>query len=148
MKGPVRQVQEFEAPRKTLGQAPSEQEWRRTQQHHLQPSPAPCVLVPQTLDRLCPIRDLLHLVQDEKCALGPRITGHQPRRVPLLRDPLRATQGRLVGACKAIEQTGLLGDLCDQGGLAHLPRPGDDLEKTARLLQTVEQVCGARSRIR
>ena len=144
---PVRQMQALEAAGEALGQAAGEQQGRRTERHHLQPPSAPGVLVPQAFDGLRPVGGLLNLVQDEQRALAAGVVGQEPRRVPLLRDPFRAAQGRLVGAGEAMGQAGPLGDLRDQGGLAHLPRPGDDLEEPARLPQTVEQDGGLGPRV-
>lgn len=68
------------------------------------------------------------------------LTSVQTRGLPLLRDPPGATQGRLVGAGVADARTDLVGDLLHQRGLAHLPRPGHDLDEAAWLGQTPTQL--------
>jgi hypothetical protein len=63
-----------------------------------------------------------------------------PRRLPLLRDPLGAAQGRLIGAGIAKPATDVLGKLLHQSGLADLPRAGHNLDKVAWLGQPMAQL--------
>jgi hypothetical protein len=50
----------------------------------------------------------------------------------LLADPVRAAQRRLIGADITYRHVKLTGDLLNQGGLADLPRTGDNLHEPPR----------------
>jgi hypothetical protein len=65
------------------------------------------------------------------CSTTPSV----PRVNRGLGNPLLAAHCRLVGAGEANRQAGALGHLPHQGGLAHLPCAGDDLDEASRLGQ-------------
>jgi hypothetical protein len=92
----------------TLGKALLDKERCRAEQHHLDRSPGARILVPQPFDRLGPSKRLLHLVDDEDRAGR---TDSQARSLPLLRDPVRAVQGGLIGADEA-DSTVMLAVTC------------------------------------
>lgn len=89
------------------------------------------IFIPQVLDGLGPVGNLLNLVLDEHCPLRSDL---EPGRLPLLLGPGTVAKGRLVGRCiVAGKQFGLL-QLPGHCGLACLTRSGKHLNKPARLL--------------
>jgi hypothetical protein len=109
-----------------------DEQGRRPEKHDLQGTPGTRVLVPEPLHRFRPADRLLHLVDHQDAALAP---DRQPRRLPLLRDPLGPAQGRFVGADEADRDPHRPGDLLHEGGLADLPRPRHDVDEPPRLGQ-------------
>ena len=139
------QPQHLEATGEALAQAALDEEGGGAQQDDLQRPARPGVGVPQALDRLGPARHLLHLVEHEERAVVGRLVGEAPRRFPLLLDPRRAPEGRLVRAGVAGRQAALLRRLVDQGGLADLARAGHDLQEVARLPKPFDELVDLRS---
>jgi hypothetical protein len=86
--------------------------------------------VSSALDGLGPPDRLLHLVDHQD---GPLGTGSPARRLPLLGDPFRPAQGRLVGAGEPHRHP--LDDVSDHRRLPHLPWAGHDLYEAALLGQ-------------
>jgi len=136
---PMRQVQRFKATGEAFAQAALNQQRSGAEQNDFQWPARARVGVPQALDGLGPLRNLLHFVEDQQCAFPARFVGQRPRRLPLLLQPIAAAQSRFVRAGIAGRQAGSRRDLPDQRSLAHLPRPGDDLDKSARLFQAAGQ---------
>ena len=62
-----------------------------------------------------------------------------PRRIPLFADPFPTAQCRLIRRRVTERAIQRLQHLTDQRRLAHLPRPGDDLDKPPLLPQTFLQ---------
>jgi len=132
-------VQNFEPSGEALGQALLDEKRSRAEQYHLERAPGSRILVPEALDGFGPPDGLLHLVEHEDGALT---TGDQARSFPLLGDPLGTAQGRLVRAGEPERQPGGAGHLLHQGGLAHLPRAGHDLDEPTGLGQTPGELGG------
>ena len=116
---PVRDAEDLEPAGQALGEPLLHEQRRRSEQDHLQPATGAGVLVPQALDGLGPAGGLLDLVDHEHGAGG---AGLEACRLPLLRDPLRATERGLVGAHDADRHRQILDHLRDERRLAHLPR--------------------------
>ncbi len=133
----MRDADDLEPAGEALGQSLFDEQGRRSQQDHPQPAPGPGVLVPQALDRLRPAGGLLDLVDHEHGAGGP---GLEPRRLPLRRDPLRATERGLVGAHNTDRGRQPLDRLGDQRRLARLPWPGDHLDEPPGLGEAAGQL--------
>jgi hypothetical protein len=69
-----------------------------------------------------------------------------PSRIPLLLDPIAPAQGRLVGGRVGRREARCFEHLLHESGLAHLPRPGDDLQEPARFPETPGKHCTMWSR--
>ena len=128
----MRQDDHLEASRQTFGQPLRDQQRRRAEQHHLERALAPGVFVPQALDGFRPARDLLDFVEHQH---GARWAVGQSRRLPLLRDPVRAAQHRLVRAGQTHRAVEVLDDLLNQRGLADLARSRQHLDESPRFVQ-------------
>ena len=133
--GPVRQPHDLEAPRQALGQTPAQQQRRRTEDHDTQREPGDRVLVPEPFDCLRPAGDLLDLVEGENRTTVPGAARLRPRLRPALGDPRTIAQCGLVGRDVRARRANRTKNLQDQGALADLARPGDNLEKPARFAQ-------------
>ena len=91
----------------------------------------PSILVPKPLDGLGPPGDLVNLIQHKDGSSSAGIQRLKARRIPLLFNPLRAAQRRLVGAGVAVWEAGCTDDLLYQRCLAHLARAHDSLKESA-----------------
>ena len=130
---PVPQVQHLEAAGEAVAETARDQQRRRPQQHDLQRPACTRILVPEALHVRRPVRDLLHLVDDQDRPF--RTSRQRARRVPLRFQPDRRLQARSIRASPAARQADPLEHLLDERGLAHLPGAGDHLQEAARLLQ-------------
>jgi len=133
----VWQPQGLETAGEALRQPLGHQQRGRAEQYDLEGSLLARVLVPEPLDHLRPGRDLLDLIEHQHGAAVARC--FQPRRLPLLADPVSAAERRLVGTGVADRQAQLIGDLPDQRRLADLAWTGHDVQKSARLGQPLGQ---------
>ncbi len=95
--------------------------------------------IPQVLDHLGPAGHLLDLVEYEECAAPAGVCSETPCGSPLLFNPLRVTQCRLVGAGVAGRQSGSSRGVLDERRLADLAGACDYLDETARFQETVDQ---------
>ena len=143
----MRQVQEFETPGETFGRARPIRSGAEPVSTTLSRGPRRVSSSHRRLTASVQLGTFWNLVQDEKSTLGAGAASQEPRGVPLSGDPIRAAQGRLVGAGVVMGQSAPFGDLRDEGRLADLASPSDDLEETARLAQTGVQICGVRPRV-
>ena len=129
----MRKVQNLEAPCEAFRKPARDEQRRRTGEHHLERNALARVLVPKSLHRFGPGGDLLDLVEREHRSRAPGFLREQSCRLPLLRDPLRVPERRLVGARDAMCENSALEHLPDQGSLAHLPGAGHHLNEAPRL---------------
>src|SRR5690606_42096415 len=97
-------------------------------------------LVPEAFRCLGPAGNLLNLVEHEHRTGPAGPLGGQARGLPLLLDPRGSAQGRLAGAGVAHVAGEVLGDLLDERGFSHLPRPGQELDVPPRLGEPACQV--------
>ena len=139
---PVGQMEDLEAAGQALREPALDQERRRSEQHHLEQTLGPGVFVPQPLDRLRPAGGFLHFVEHED---GTPAAPREPCRLPLLRDPLRPAQGRLIGAGEHDRQPRRLDNLLHQRGLADLPRPGHHVDEPSGLRQATGEEAAVRA---
>jgi hypothetical protein len=131
-KRPVRNAQNLEPTRETVRKPPLHQRRCGTEEQDLDGSRLPRVLVPEPLDDLRPLGDLLDLVQDQNHAAPPRGSGQHPGALPLCFDPRGILQGRFVGGRVVGRGIQLLDGLKRQRGLSRLTRAGEHLDETAR----------------
>lgn len=124
----MRERDELEAPCQALGEPALDQQRRRPEQQHLQVHALGAVAVPQALDRFGPVRELLDLVENQHGAFASHLCRAHAGDVPLLLDPDPVPQRGLVGGGEVDGQSGALHDLPREGGLADLPRAGEDLD--------------------
>ncbi len=77
----------------------------------------------------------MKLFEDENRAFG---VGRKARRLPLLRDPAGAAQGRFIGAGEMDRKVDGLDDLLNQGSFTHLARASDHLNVPPRFAQPAD----------
>ena len=103
----------------------------RTQQHDFQWNTPVSILVPEPLDRLRPGGDLLDLIQHENRPTLARFGGLDAGNLPLLLDPIPASQRGLVGAGEAGSKVVPVNHVPHESGLSDLTRASDRLDEAA-----------------
>src|SRR5581483_12307353 len=104
----MRQAKNLESSGQTLGEPSLDKQRSRAEQHYLDRPLCARVFVPKSFDGLGPSYRFLHLIEDEDCAFS---TGRKARCFPLLRDPLSAAQGGLIGTGETDRKRDVLDDL-------------------------------------
>ena len=94
------------------------------------------IVVPQPLDGLRPVRNLLNLIEHENRSALAGFGRINSGGLPLLLDPIPAPQRGLVGTREASTQVMSLGHLPHQSCYSDLARAGDRLDEAARLTKT------------
>jgi hypothetical protein len=135
----MREAQDLEPARKALRESSVDEEGRGAKDHHAQRYFASGVFIPQSLDRLGPVRDLLDLVESENGSASTRPTRRDSGRFPLLRDPLAPAQRRFIRGGEDDVTPTLIENLPGECGLANLARSGDDLDESPRLFEALSQ---------
>ena len=144
---PVRQMQKLETACETLGQPLLDEQGSRAQEDHFERALGARILVPQPLDGLRPMGHLLHFIHNQQSPRAITLASQQARRLPLLTDPFRPAQGRLICAGETTRQLRTLHHLRHQSGLAHLPGPRDHLEEAPGLLEAAGELRGQGSSV-
>ena len=135
---PVRRADRLEAPGEALAESFLDEQRGRAEQHDAQWQRRMPVLVPESLDRLCPTGDLLNLIDCEHG--GPVALVREPTPLlPLRLEPGPIPQGRIVGAGVVARRIDLGKRLLDHRRLPDLPRPTHDLDPLSVLGQARNQ---------